>query len=77
MSEDLHQSDYDEERIDRSTFTVFDSFAAADAATRAYWHSRTPAERIRHATYLRRLNYGPRVADPFQRVFEIIERRSR
>ena len=77
MPGDLDQNDRTEERIDRSTFIIFDSFAEADAATRAYWHSRTPAERVRHAEYLRRLNYGLRATDPFQRVFEIVERRSR
>jgi hypothetical protein len=77
MPEDLDENDYSEELIDRSTITVFNSFAEADAATRAYWHSRTPVERVRHAEYLRQLNYGARATEPFQRVFEIADRRSR
>jgi hypothetical protein len=56
-----------EERIER-TYTVFSSFAEADAATRAYWHSRTPEERLRHAQYLRRLNYGSRATEPVLRL---------
>jgi hypothetical protein len=48
----MDQSDYLERRIDRSAFVIFNSFAEADAADRAYWHSRTPEERVRHAEYL-------------------------
>jgi hypothetical protein len=77
MSEPFDESDYAEQRIDRSTFTVFKSFAEDDAARRAYWHSRTPEERLRHALHLRRLAYGSRVDEPFQRVFEIVERKTR
>jgi hypothetical protein len=72
MASDTEQNELPEFRIDCSAFRVFNSFAEADAADRAYWHSRTPEERVRHALYLRRLNYGSRVTEPLQRVFEIV-----
>ena len=33
-------------RMDKTVLTVFSSFEEADAADRAYWHSRTPLERL-------------------------------
>ncbi|HXI61570.1 MAG TPA: hypothetical protein VNF70_02630 [Pyrinomonadaceae bacterium] len=77
MKAEVEHADDLEYRIDRSTITVFNSFAEADAASRAYWHSRTPDERVRHAEYLRRLNYGSRATEPFQRVLEIVTRPER
>ena len=77
MQTDTENHDHLEQRIDRSAFTVFNSFAEADAADRAYWHSRTPDERVRHAEYLRRLNYGSRATERLQRVLEIVTRRGR
>ena len=74
MKAEVEQPDDLEHRVNRSAFTVFNSFAEADAANRAYWHSRTPDERVRHAEYLRRLNYGSRATEPFQRVLEIVTR---
>jgi len=70
-----HQTAFPEKQVDR-IYTVFDSFAEADAATRAYWHSRTPEERLRHAQHLRQLNYGRRATEPVQRVLEIVTRGS-
>lgn len=40
-------------RVDRTAFSVFDSFEEADAADAAYWRSRTPAERMAHLELLR------------------------
>jgi hypothetical protein len=42
MKRELDQRQYLETRIDQSTFKIFNSIAEADAADRAYWHSRTP-----------------------------------
>ncbi len=40
---------------------------------RAYWHSRTPLERLRHTEYLRRVKYGPSAIAPMnKRTFEIV-----
>jgi hypothetical protein len=47
MKDRSKQTDTGEPRLDRSAFAVFNSFAEADAADRAYWHSRTPQERLR------------------------------
>ena len=66
--------DESEPRIDRSAFSVFNSFAEADAADKAYWLSRTPEERVRHMLFLRRLNYGSRATERLQRVLEIVTR---
>jgi len=39
---------------------------------RAYWHGRTPEERLRHVELLCRINYGP--AARLQRILEICDR---
>lgn len=61
-------------KMDKSTFKVYSSFEEAEADERAYWHSRTPEERLRHVEFLRRLNYGHRATERLQRVLEIAER---
>lgn len=62
-------------KVDRSAFSVFNSFAEADAADKAYWLSRTPQERVLHMEFLRRLNYGSRATERLQRVLEIVQLR--
>ncbi len=43
---------------------------------RAYWHSRTPAERWAAIEQMRRINYGEHAATGrLQRVLEVIERK--
>ena len=74
MKDESNPIEASEPRIDRSAFTVFNSFAEADAADREYWHSRTPQERVRHVEFLRRVNYGSRASEPIQRVLEIVTR---
>jgi len=64
-------SDIDTRKLDRTAFEVFSSFEEADAADRAYWHARTPQERVRYMEYLRRQNYGSRATERLQRVLEI------
>jgi hypothetical protein len=61
-------------KIDRTAFKVFSSFEEAEAETKAYWHSRTPEERLRHTELLRRINYGYRATARLQRVLEITQR---
>ena len=74
MKDEPEQTDTWEPRIDRSAFSVFNSFAEADAADKAYWLSLTPEERVRHMEFLRRINYGARATERLQRVFEIVTR---
>jgi len=74
MKDRSKQTDTEEPRLDRSAFSVFNSFAEADAADRAYWFSRTPQERVSYMEYLRRINYGARATEPLQRVLEIVTR---
>lgn len=61
-------------RLDKTKFEVFSSFEEADAADRAYWHSRTPEERLLALELMRQSAYGydPATAR-LQRVFEITQ----
>src|SRR5215213_2893714 len=65
-------------RIDRTAFRVFSSFEEAEAADRAYWHSRTPAERLTAVELMRQSAYGydPATAR-LQRVFEVAQLKER
>jgi len=65
-------------RLDKTVFRVFSSFEEADAADRAYWHSRTPEERLLALELMRQSAYGydPATAR-LQRVFEITELKKR
>lgn len=61
--------------VDRSILTVA-SLKDADRDEMAYWHSKTPLERLAALELNRRIIYG----DPptgFQRVLEIVERKRR
>jgi hypothetical protein len=55
-------------RMDKSAFTVFSSFEEADAADRAYWHSKTPLERLEALELMRQSAYG--YEDPTTRRLE-------
>jgi hypothetical protein len=63
-------------RVDRTAFSVV---SLDDDSEKRYWHSRTPAERLRHAQILRRITYGPAADGSLERTLEIvpIEPRSR
>ncbi len=51
------------------------SFQEAEQEDRAYWHARTPVERLRHVEMLRELNYGPEVINQgLQRILAVSER---
>jgi hypothetical protein len=52
------------------------SFAEADAELRAYWHSRTPQERLEALEDLRIANYGQEAINArIPRVFGVVEPR--
>jgi hypothetical protein len=61
-------------RLDKTVFKVYSSFEEAEAADRAYWHSRTPAERLTAVELMRQNVYGydPATAR-LQRVFEVVQ----
>jgi hypothetical protein len=58
-----------EERVDR-TILIIDSIFN-DTEEIAYWHARTPDERLEHIERLRRINYGDEATGRLQRVLEI------
>ena len=61
-------------RLDKTAFEVFSSFEEAEAADRAYWHSRTPEERLLALELMRQSAYGyDATTTRLQRVFEITE----
>jgi hypothetical protein len=64
----------DQVRLDKSVFKVFSSFEEAEAADRAYWHSRTPEERLQAMELMRQSAYGydPATAR-LQRILEITQ----
>ncbi|GAC1446190.1 MAG: hypothetical protein NVSMB56_02560 [Pyrinomonadaceae bacterium] len=61
-------------RVARTAFKVFTSFAEADAEARAYWHSRTPQERLIALELMRQIAYGydSENIPAFQRIIEIV-----
>jgi hypothetical protein len=60
-------------KVDRSVFSVVSLTSESD--DKAYWHLRTPYERLKQVEILRRINYGHRATARLQRVLEIIERK--
>ena len=54
--------------VDRTAFSVVD--LDDDSQERAYWRSRTPAERLAHLELLRRINYGDAATGRQARVIE-------
>jgi hypothetical protein len=48
----------DQVRLDKTALEVFSSFEEADAADCAYWHSRTPEERLQAVELMRQSAYG-------------------
>jgi hypothetical protein len=58
------------------TFGAYKNFAEADAELRAYWHSRTPQERLEALENLRIANYGEATINArIPRVFGVPEPR--
>jgi len=61
-------------RLDKSVITIGPLDDSEER--RAYWHSRTPAERLEAMEELRRINYGEdATAGRLQRLLEVIERK--
>ena len=58
-------------KLDRTAFSV--ACLGDDSSDIAYWHSRTPVERLEHMELLRRINCGDQAAARLQRVLEIVE----
>ena len=61
-------------RVDKEEFSVLSSFEEADAADKAYWHSKSPQERVEALELMRQINYGyDPTTERLQRVLEIVE----
>ncbi len=61
-------------RIDKEEFSVLSSFEEADETDKAYWHSKTPQERMAALELMRQINYGyDPTTERLQRVLEIVE----
>ena len=61
-------------KMDKDTFSVLSSFEEADEADKAYWHSKTPQERMAALELMRQINYDyDPVTDRLQRVLEVAE----
>ena len=61
-------------KMDKATFSVLSSFEEADEVDKAYWHSKSPQERLEVLELMRQINYDyDPVTDRLQRVLEIVE----
>ena len=61
-------------KVDKEAFSVLSSFEEADKADKAYWHSKSPQERLEALELMRQINYGyDPVTDRLQRVLEVAE----
>ncbi len=61
-------------KMDKEKFSVLSSFEEADAADKAYWHSKTPQERLEALELMRQINYGyDPTTERLQRVLEVAE----
>ena len=58
-------------RLDRSAFSVVPLDEQDDDG--AYWHDKTPEERMRALEYLRRMAYGNAATARLQRVLSVAE----
>ena len=59
-----------EEQVNRNILSIGTSFNDTDE--KAYWHSRTPGERMEHLERLRQMNYGNKATERLQRILEIV-----
>ena len=61
-------------KMDKEKFSVQSSFEEADAADKAYWHSKTPQERMAALELMRQINYGyDPTTERLQRILEVVE----
>jgi len=59
-------------KMDKEKFSVLSSFEEADAADKAYWHSKTPQERLEALELMRQINYGYNpTTEGLQKVLEV------
>ena len=59
-------------RVDKGTFSVLSSFEKAAEDDKAYWHSKTPQERMAALELMRQINYGyDPTTERLQRVLEV------
>jgi hypothetical protein len=58
-------------KLDRTELSTAPLFDQSDWV--AYWHSRTPEERLQYMELLRRTNYGDKATGRLQRVLEIVK----
>lgn len=59
-------------KMDKGTLSVLSSFEEAEAADKAYWHAKTPQERLEALELMRQINYGYNPAtDRLQSVLEV------
>jgi hypothetical protein len=74
QSEPVDEIDTDQPSLAQSELPVFSSSDEGKAGARAYWHSRTPAERLAALELMRQKAYGydPATAR-IQRVLEITQ----
>ena len=61
-------------RMDKEEFSVLSSFEEVDEAGKAYWHSKSPQERMEALELMWQINYGyDPTTERLQRVLEIAE----
>ncbi len=58
--------------IDKSKLSMISGFD--DSTEKAYWHSRTPAERLQHMEILRRINYGNYATNDFKEFLKLLKK---
>lgn len=56
--------------LDRTALSVVP--LSGNSEEMRYWHSRSPAERLRHVQALRRINYGGLADGRMERVLEVV-----
>ena len=57
--------------MDKTALSLVSGFDNSDE--KAYWLSRTPAERLQHIEVLRRINYGHHATARLQRILEVTQ----
>ena len=61
-------------RVDKEKLSVLSSFEEADEADKAYWHFKSPQERMADLELMRQINYGyDPTTERLQRVLEVAE----
>ena len=61
-------------KVDKEKLSVLSSFEEADEVDKAYWHSKSPQERMAALELMRQINYGyDPTTERLQRVLEVAE----